>query len=125
MSSSRECADLDESSVTMVDVLEQQTAAEEDAHAVLGGSDDNECTYSRGYVRRQALYACLTCCPAGSPRAGVCLACSLTCHEKHELVELYTKRDFRCDCGGPKFAGRPCSMGGLRPQENELNKYVL
>lgn len=24
--------------------------------------------------------------------AGVCLACSLNCHEGHDLVELYTKR---------------------------------
>ena len=24
--------------------------------------------------------------------AGVCLACSMHCHEGHELIELYTKR---------------------------------
>lgn len=27
------------------------------------------------------------------------MACSLHCHDKHELVELYTKRNFQCDCG--------------------------
>ena len=33
----------------------------------------------------------------------MCLACSLTCHEGHELYELYTKRNFQCDCGNEKF----------------------
>jgi E3 ubiquitin-protein ligase UBR7 len=27
------------------------------------------------------------------------LACCLNCHDKHELIELYTKRNFQCDCG--------------------------
>jgi len=35
--------------------------------------------------------------------AGICLACSYKCHEGHDLVELYTKRNFRCDCGNSKF----------------------
>ena len=58
----------------------------------------------QGYVDRQALYACATCARAirkekevrGGERethlAGVCLACSLHCHEDHDLYELYTKR---------------------------------
>ncbi|XP_077286634.1 uncharacterized protein LOC143911567 isoform X2 [Arctopsyche grandis] len=112
--------------VTMVDVLEQQTAVERDAHAVLGGSDDAVCTFVAGYVKRQALYACLTCTPVGSssdsPPAGICLACSLACHERHDLLELYTKRNFRCDCGGPKF-DRACTLGGRREQPNTDNKY--
>ena len=56
---------------------------------------------------RQALYACATCTGAkGAPQgsgevggegrkgalAGICLACSLHCHEGHDLYELYTKR---------------------------------
>lgn len=44
----------------------------------------------QGYVNRQALYACNTCTP--TEMAGVCLACCLTCHDGHELYELYTKR---------------------------------
>ena len=50
----------------------------------------------------KALYACLQCTQPGE-LAGMCLACSLTCHKDCELVELYTKRDFRCDCGTDKF----------------------
>ena len=46
--------------------------------------------FFQGYVTRQALYACATCDPENL--AGVCLACSLECHEGHELFELYTKR---------------------------------
>lgn len=43
-------------------------------------------------MKRQALYACNTCTPKGGEPAGMCLACSYTCHEGHELFELYTKR---------------------------------
>ncbi|KAG6461253.1 hypothetical protein O3G_MSEX012519 [Manduca sexta] len=51
-----------ETVVTMMDVLQEQQEFEEDANAVLGASDDKECTYSKGYIKRQAVYACLTCC---------------------------------------------------------------
>ena len=37
------------------------------------------------------MYACATCFGAGE-LAGVCLACSLHCHDGHQLYELYTKR---------------------------------
>ena len=63
-------------------------------------------------MARQPLYSCLTCArettkrrrissSASQPQnddldpqwlAGVCLACSIKCHDGHELVELYTKR---------------------------------
>lgn len=46
-------------------------------------------------MKRQALYACVTCIPLsddGLKPGGICLACSYYCHEGHELVELYTKR---------------------------------
>ena len=46
---------------------------------------------SQGYVNRQALYACGTCSPTDEDLAGICLACSLECHDGHELFELYTK----------------------------------
>lgn len=63
----------------------------------------------QGYVDRQALYACATCAPHPAA-AGVCLACSYACHDGHELYELYTKRDFRCDCGNSKFPNMTCSL---------------
>lgn len=105
---------MDDSSVTMMDVLKQQEKLEEESAAVLGGSDEKSCTYERGYIKRQALYSCLTCCPEArndpSMRAGVCLACSYQCHENHELVELYTKRNFRCDCPTSRIPGQKCTF---------------
>lgn len=113
--------------VTMLDVLQEQQDFEEDANAVLGASDDKNCTYPKGYIKRQALYACLTCCTEAkvdpTKRAGVCLACSLACHENHELIELYTKRNFRCDCGNPKFNSHPCQFTSDKTELNDDNIY--
>ena len=30
---------------------------------------------------------------------GICLGCMLCCHETHDVNELYSKMNFRCDCG--------------------------
>ncbi|XP_031828089.1 putative E3 ubiquitin-protein ligase UBR7 [Nomia melanderi] len=111
----------EENSVTMLDVLREENQLEEDACAVLGASDDKNCTYIKGYTR-QALYACKTCCPP-QVRAAVCLACSFHCHEGHELVELYTKRHFRCDCGNSKFGGKKCNLDLSKDSLNVENQY--
>jgi E3 ubiquitin-protein ligase UBR7 len=29
---------------------------------------------------------------------GVCYGCSISCHAEHDLVELFQRRKFRCDC---------------------------
>lgn len=89
----------------------------ESANAVLGASDPNNCSYSLGYVKRQALYACVTCNGPDAEKAGVCLACANKCHENHQLVELYTKRVFRCDCGNKKFQSK-CL---LQPEKDAVN----
>lgn len=111
----------EENSVTMLDVLREENRLEEDACAVLGASDDKNCTYAKGYIR-QALYACKSCCPE-KVKAAVCLACSFHCHEGHELVELYTKRHFRCDCGNSKFNGKKCNLDASKSQTNVENRY--
>lgn len=76
-------------------------------------------------MKRQALYSCLTCLPDSKDDfrkgAGVCLACSYACHENHELVELYTKRNFRCDCGTPKL-GNKCVLDE-KQADNDKNSY--
>ncbi|KAK3917686.1 Putative E3 ubiquitin-protein ligase [Frankliniella fusca] len=120
----QEVEDDESNAITMVDVLKEETELEEDANAVLGASDPLNCTYPQGYVKRQALYACITCIPADSDkeRGGVCLACSYSCHENHDLVELYTKRNFRCDCGNSKFGGNKCNLEPVK-EENDKNKY--
>ncbi|XP_041661470.1 putative E3 ubiquitin-protein ligase UBR7 [Cheilinus undulatus] len=112
-----------EQTVSLVDVLEEDEELEEEASAVLAGSDSDHCSYPQGYVKRQALYACHTCTPHGGEAAGVCLACSYKCHEGHDLYELYTKRNFRCDCGNKKFTDLTCKLFPEKDDVNHLNKY--
>ncbi|CAM1292461.1 UBR7 (predicted) [Pycnogonum litorale] len=111
-----------ENTVTMVDVLEEEQELENDANAVLGASDDKNCTYLQGYVKRQALYACKTCSTLDVP-AGICLACSYACHEGHDLIELYTRRCFRCDCGNEKFVSNSCKLLNEKSLINVDNSY--
>ncbi|KAE8286504.1 putative E3 ubiquitin-protein ligase UBR7 [Larimichthys crocea] len=113
----------EEQTVSLVDVLEEDEELEEEASAVLAGSDSDHCSYPQGYVKRQALYACNTCTPKGGEAAGVCLACSYKCHEGHDLFELYTKRNFRCDCGNRKFSELQCKLYPEKDEVNTLNKY--
>lgn len=112
---------------TLAEALKVQEDLEDESDAVLGASDDKNCTYSRGYIGRQALYACMTCAPESradeNKRAGVCLACTLKCHEGHELIELYTKRNFRCDCGGKRMPEVRCKLDSLKLDANDLNQY--
>lgn len=94
------------------------------ASAVLSGSDEKNCN---GFVKRQALYACLTCAPEGaktdfSKCIGICLACSFKCHENHELVELYTKRNFHCDCGC-KEGSVACQLDPTKSSVRTANSY--
>ncbi|RZF43139.1 hypothetical protein LSTR_LSTR012559 [Laodelphax striatellus] len=109
--------------VTMMDVLEEQQKLEEDAYAVLGASDDKNCSYNQGYVKREALFSCKTCIDKDDKPACICLACSYHCHEGHDLIELYTKRNFRCDCGNSLFKGKKCSLEPNKEELNELNNY--
>ncbi|EEY58092.1 uncharacterized protein PITG_00704 [Phytophthora infestans T30-4] len=88
---------------------------------------DTHCSYPMGYMR-QAVYACMTCTPDAlekpETRAGVCLACTYNCHQDHELVELYTKRSFRCDCGNKKFhKSNPCKLEADKAATNPRNTY--
>ncbi|XP_017491028.1 PREDICTED: putative E3 ubiquitin-protein ligase UBR7, partial [Rhagoletis zephyria] len=122
--------------VMLGDVLKEVDELEENelnAKAVLGGSDEINCSYAAD-PPRQALYACKTCemavadpATGAKHQAGVCLACSIHCHEGHDLVELYTKRNFVCDCGTDKFAAEKanfvCKLFDKRGLLNESNKY--
>ena len=87
-----------------------------------------KCRYADGYVYQQ-IYSCQTCYEEQAKIKGVdlkgngdedpaqlnlklskavqphgfCLACMMHCHEGHEVHELYSKLDFRCDCGNGKM----------------------
>nr|XP_015825567.2 putative E3 ubiquitin-protein ligase UBR7 [Nothobranchius furzeri] len=109
-----------DSEVDGVQVSEEEL---ERALCVLAGSDAENCSYSRGYVKRQAVFACITCTPNTAEPAGVCLACANKCHEGHDIFELYTKRNFRCDCGNGKFGDFQCHLTPVRDEENIKNHY--
>jgi len=104
----------------MLDVLEEEQALEDDCAAVLGNVSDTQCTYSQGYLARQPLYAAREATVPGQ-RAGVCLACSYHCLEGCELVELYTKRNFRCDCGTSRMTNK-CKLEPKK-EVNTRNRY--
>lgn len=101
--------------------LEEIKEHEAHADAVLAASDPENCSYKKGYVTRQALYACLTCTKDGEV-GGVCLACSLVCHGECELIELYTKRAFRCDCGNGRYKTE-CRLDTSKAVKNDDNQY--
>ncbi|KAJ1386086.1 Zinc finger, PHD-type [Sesbania bispinosa] len=110
-----------EPAVTIGEYLEEVEERELEADLVLGGDDGKECTYSKGYMKRQAIFSCITCTPEGN--AGVCTACSLSCHDGHQIVELWTKRNFRCDCGNSKFGEFYCKIFPNKDIENVENSY--
>lgn len=108
-------------SVTLGEYLEEVEERELEADLVLGGDEGRECTYNKGYMKRQAIFSCITCTPDGN--AGVCTACSLSCHDGHQIVELWTKRNFRCDCGNSKFNEFYCKIFPSKDIENVENSY--
>ncbi|KXN82937.1 Protein mlo2 [Leucoagaricus sp. SymC.cos] len=77
----------------------------------------SQCTYPLGHLR-QAVYLCLTC----PEDRGICSACSIACHTNHEQVELFPKRNFRCDC--PTMAiTHKCTLRTKCEEENTSNTY--
>ncbi|GLT90769.1 hypothetical protein SLE2022_086870 [Rubroshorea leprosula] len=110
-----------EQTVSINEYLESIEEKELEADLVLGGDEGDECTYAKGYMKRQAIFSCLTCTPNGN--AGICTACCLSCHDGHEVLELWTKRNFRCDCGNSKFGQFSCKLFPNKDAENIENSY--
>lgn len=84
-----------------------------------GKKIERPCTYELEYVR-QDLYACYKCTKdAKGIFSGFCRGCRETCHADHpdQVFELYTKRNFRCDCGN-KRAKNTCI---LYPDKDDFN----
>ncbi|KAI0857075.1 putative zinc finger in N-recognin-domain-containing protein [Xylaria cubensis] len=115
-----------EDSQTAADFIRDQMQLEADAREALPYSFKN-CTRPLGSLR-QNIYACLTCNPppsdsgldSGNPfsAAGICYSCSVQCHGDHELVEIFQKRNFTCDCGTTRFKpDQPCTLR-INPDTN-------
>ncbi|CAO1597631.1 hypothetical protein XANCAGTX0491_001439 [Xanthoria calcicola] len=102
-------------SQTASEFISSQLQLEADAREALPYAFDH-CTQPLGPLR-QNLFSCLTCNPppksTSDPNtsAGVCYSCSIACHGEHELVELFNKRNFTCDCGTTRLpATSPCTL---------------
>ncbi|KNF02542.1 hypothetical protein PSTG_04137 [Puccinia striiformis f. sp. tritici PST-78] len=91
----------DNETVRISEVISKQNELEEQVAEVLP-FDISRCSKLAGRIR-QSIYSCLTCNPPNSEqthlRAGICSSCSVSCHSDHQLVELFVRRDFVCDCG--------------------------
>ena len=128
-----------EISHTAADYISSQLQLEADAREALPYQFDT-CTKPLGPLK-QSVFACLTCTPPPASKyqqhtpAGVCYSCSISCHGEHNLVELFSKRDFVCDCGTTRLANSatPCNLrlnsetgikGGVVGEEARVgNKY--
>ncbi|KOS19916.1 Protein mlo2 [Escovopsis weberi] len=127
-------------SQTAAEFIRDQEILEADAREALPYSIDS-CTKTLGSLR-QNIFACLTCNPApakpGDPwtPAGVCYACSVQCHGEHQLVEIFQKRNFTCDCGTTRLPSTsPCALringatntrGNVHSEEPDANnKYNM
>lgn len=97
----------EDETLTLVDYLNQQRELEQQAVAAFPGKFE-ECTYSKGYLR-QAIYVCLSCAVVDArddlvkSSNAICYSCSVACHHDCELIELSTRRHFRCDCGNSRM----------------------
>lgn len=88
---------------TAVDFLKRQHSLEQQAKELMP-YNPNECTYLKGPIR-QPVFACLTCFRNNNSNPiGICYSCSIQCHSSHDLVELFAKRDFVCDCGTTRMS---------------------
>lgn len=83
--------------------------------------ETQSCTYSRGYVR-QDVYARPLCTVPGAS-AGFCVGCKAACHGEHleEVIDMYSKRAFRCDCGNSTM--RNTCKYIKKDAVNEKNRY--
>lgn len=54
---------------------------------------------------------------------GFCLGCMLHCHSSHDVIELYSRVDFRCDCGNGTMPFSCELYADKEDYENEKNKY--
>ncbi|KAK9696244.1 hypothetical protein K7432_012576, partial [Basidiobolus ranarum] len=133
----------EEDVTTAVEFLEHQSALEAEAREQYPGKFER-CTHSLGYLH-QELYVCKTCTPDSSVfeksseedfslnkepdwyPGGICYACSIACHADHDLLELWSKRGFRCDCGlENKYPNKSCTLQpkDINTDKNILNKYT-
>eukprot|EP00002_Diphylleia_rotans_P035585 TRINITY_DN7780_c0_g1_i1.p1 TRINITY_DN7780_c0_g1~~TRINITY_DN7780_c0_g1_i1.p1 ORF type:complete len:451 (-),score=103.03 TRINITY_DN7780_c0_g1_i1:126-1478(-) len=110
--------------ITMPELLRIEHSRQQKAAKILESPSVRRCTYSMGYVH-QPLYVCRTCTEKSDSEDmfALCHGCSIFCHANHELIDIWDKRNFRCDCGNSKNAGFVCELEPNKDPVNERNKY--
>ncbi|CCH58664.1 hypothetical protein TBLA_0A08750 [Henningerozyma blattae CBS 6284] len=83
---------LEEADLTAPEFIEYQKELEEEARALMPWNP-TKCTYELGPIRQQ-LYAC-----RDHGNIALCYSCAIICHTTCDIVELFTKRNYSCDCG--------------------------
>lgn len=78
--------------ISAIDFVSQQKQLEDEARELMPW-EPKSCTYGLGSIRQQ-VFACRT-----HNKIGLCYSCSILCHTSCDIVELFTKRHFTCDCG--------------------------
>lgn len=76
------------SGVSASEYLSHQQELEDDARKLMPW-DPKSCTYEKGALRQQ-VFACRS-----HGKIGVCYSCSIQCHTKCDIVELFTKDALR------------------------------
>eukprot|EP00808_Paulinella_micropora_P014665 g43223.t1 len=111
--------------VTLGELIEEEENRRVHAQVLARQVQDKEgrCTYSEGYCE-QPVFSCLTC--HSVVPVGLCFGCAFTCHIEHQVVEIFGKRHFRCDCGNRKAISETdyiCQLEGKKATENKENSY--
>lgn len=84
--------------LTAVEYIQQQQELYELAVETLP-EDFSTCSFPEGHVK-QRVYSCLTCASTEAGEyVGVCYSCFISCHTTHDVIELFERRAFQCDCG--------------------------
>jgi E3 ubiquitin-protein ligase UBR7 len=109
--------------VTLQSSLEKENSLLREAARAIPHQFD-KCTYQLGYLR-QHVHLCIDC----KEVRGLCGACSVSCHTDHTQIELFPKRNFRCDCPTRAYKhpcelnGNPKATGDAKFEINEFNTY--
>ncbi|BFZ58054.1 hypothetical protein PYCC9005_005112 [Savitreella phatthalungensis] len=95
---------------SLQEYIENQDKLEQEARELFP-YEFSVCSYDLGALKQQ-VFSCLTCAPESGERqrGGICYSCSISCHGEHTLVELFNKRNFRCDCGTSRCGNLPCVL---------------
>ena len=80
-----------------------------------------KCSYEKGKIE-QEIYFCKTCYEETKKYGVICLGCYFHCHSEHEIINLYFKRNLKCDCGNSHF-NINCNLNKEKDYENFCNNY--